>query len=1027
MRARSWQVRGIVLAWLLVLSTAAAAQLSLPQMVPFMTNEELVVLNALRTAASDEGVELVVLPVGSWGARIEGRLAAATALKAAHPTWSNDDIMKRLVAENAELFPGAGSDFDLTVALKDVPGEQALAKEARVVQRATSFVEKELPERAALVKVMGEGAWHGEKFSGAAGRSFALWSSPYALHVSPGTTPIRRIPAAAFYTERGLPVPQGLGSRATQWVDDAMGILADTSAVAAGTNLAPEVAQARAAIKYWKKYKSFFEQELGAALPEDLRKTLLARLDDVPLDVKDLLALDNEALTARLELMRRYSVEAADGTQRSALDLFSERTLESMRRYRDQVEVIDLVRRGRLAPTVTAVGEALTRWDAVKRALLRTGGRVVGSAARHLLLLPALRGAMEKYATGDTVGFSREVAGMLADLAGVGEAAFAAELADLGRELAAAGLIAAADAALFDPLNQQVLAAYYNTATDPNGVFTMEGSPFEGLSRETLYARYRMSPDEARRALQRDALRFVEMLPRNEQLVGQRVTGFMDLVRRLGFLTSGPGSLTEALTAALLADWERSRVETEQVLAWAERLSLGGYFVPQLPPLELYVDGTPIPAGQPHAVTWTLAPGEKRTVELYLVRRYGKRFAIPGALRTFIADDTERRQTYRPLAGGATRQILEVFERGFEVGTPPRAPGLPPGPPIRLRGRAGVERWVQASTGLYETAPLALAHTTAGPCPGWTLEAPWTAGPGWDTAAALAYPYENGEGPIDTRTAKLVVGVTAPLVTTAPCRVDETLVVTWRAPAGGGEQTFTVNLSATTPTTTDERTPGFAVTGRVTNRATGAPLPGARAVLAGPVTLTASAGTDGYVALTPVPPGTYEVSITHPGFEPRRGTIEVTRDRLNGRFALTPIAEEEPAAPVGVREAPIEAERSSGLSKDEIARLDQLCACIVQDRADYNSWHFSSAGFKQAYPRATSQVSVAAPGRFNVDTNRCEGRAEWDVRYEPGDRVWHFEFDWAKSGGIPNPPASRPYPEGCCTWFINGRCWREAR
>lgn len=938
-----------VAAWL-SLPLPSVAQPSLPQMVPFMTFEELAILNALRTAATEEGVELVVLPVGSWAGRIASRVAAAAELKADNPGWSNDDIMKKLEADSAGLFAGPGSDFDVTVALKGAPAEQTLAREARVVRRARAFVEKELPERAPLVKFMGERAWHTEKFSGPAGRTFALSSSPYALHVSPGATSVRRIPPAAFFTERGLPVPQGLGSHATQWVDDAIGILLDAEAVAAGTGLDPRVAQARAAIKYWKKYKGFFEEQLGDSLPENLRKTLLARLDEVPLDVQDLLALDNDALTARLELMHRHSVRAADGKSLSALDQFFDRTVESMRRYRDQAEVIDLVRRGRLAPTAAAVGEALTRWDAVKAALLRAGGRVAGSAARHLLLLPALRAAMDKYTTGDTVGFSREVAGMLVDLAGVGEAALVAELADLGRELAAAGLIAAADAALFDPLNQQALAAYYHTATDPNGVFTMEGSPFEGLSRETLYARYRMSPDEARRALERDARRFVEMLPKNERLVGHRASGFWDLVSRLGFLTSGPGSLTEALTAALHADWERSRLESERVLAWAESLSLGGYFVPQLPPLEFYVDGHPITPDEPHTVTWTLAPGATRTVEVYVVRRYGRRFAIPGALRKFVEDRTERRQVYRPLAGGAAAQMMDVFERGFEVGTPPRAPGLPPGAPIRLRGRAAVERWVMASTGIYEVAPLAVSHATAAGCPGWVIEAPWKTGPGWEGRVALPYPRENGEGPVDTRTARLHVGMTAPAKATRPCQVDETLVVTWRAPVGGGERTFTLRLRASVAGATDE---------------------------------------------------------------PAKGSVE-----------LSPVAEDTPAA--APAPAPAGAS-SSGRSAEEVARLDRLCACIVQDRADYHRWRYSSAGFQKAYPRAAATVAIGAPGRFDVATGRCEGTARWEVRYEPGDRLWRYEFDWAKSGGIPNPPVSRRYPDGCCTMFINGQCWKTAR
>lgn len=1001
------------------------AQPSLQRMVPFMTFDELAILNALRSAAADEGAELVVLPVGSWGRRIAERLEAAEELRARTPGLSNDGIMRALQAEHAELFAGPGSDFDVTVAVKSGAGG-TMAEEARVVRNVRARVEKDLPERAALVKVMGERAWDPEKFSGKSGSRFALHSSRYAFRVSANGA--ATIPATAFYTERGLKAPRGLGARSTVWLDDAMGILLDAERVAAGTGLDPKVAQSRAAIKYWKKYGGFFEKELGESLPEHLRTTLMGSLDEMPADVRDLLRLEGKDLTDRLELMRTHTVRAADGRSVTALDQFFERTLESMRTYRDQVEVIDLVRRGRLAPTVEVVTETLSRWKAVQRVLLRAGGRVAGAAARHLLMVPALRSALEKYTTGDTLGFAREVAGMLADLAGLGEAAFAAEMADLGRELAAAGLIAAADAVIFDPLNQEVLATYYNTATDPHGVFLMEGSPFAGLSRETLYAAYRMSPEQARLAIERHAREFVALLPTNERLVGERVSGFWDLFRRLGFLRSGPGSLADALTHALMADWDRSRVDAERVLAWAELLSLGGYFVPQTPPLEVFVDGAAIAPDATHTLAWTLDAGATRAAEVYLVRRYGNRFAIPDAVRRVFEDSTGRRQAYRPMAGGAARQMMEVFEGGFDVGTPPTAPGLPPGRPVRLRGLAAVERWVLANTGTYETAPLALSHRTTQACPGWRITAPWTSGAGWQTQLALAYPDENGEGPIDSRTARFALRVTAPAGATEPCEVDEAIAVRWRAPVGGAERTFAIRLRATLTAGAVEaaRHPDFTVSGRVTNRATGAPLPGARVELSGPRALAAVAGDGGRVTLAAVPPDRYTLTVTHAGFAPRQGPIDVSRDRSGGDFALTPLAAAEPPAPAS-RTSTAARERSSGLDAAEIARLDQLCACIVSDRADYNRWRFASAGFRQTYPQAVTNVSVASPGRFDAALGRCVGVARWEARYEPNGRLWRFEFDWGKSGGIPNPPATRQYPEGCCTMFVNGRCWRSAQ
>ncbi|MGE0040754.1 MAG: carboxypeptidase regulatory-like domain-containing protein [Vicinamibacterales bacterium] len=876
----------------------AAAQPQMADMVPLMTTEELVVVNALRVAASEEGVEVLTLPVGSWGTRLAARAEAAAELRRRTPGLSNGDILAELRRTRGDLFPGPGSDFDLTIALKDAPADGALAAEGRVVERARSFVRQERPDLSDLVKVMGERAWHEEKFSGVGGGTFALSSSPYALLVRPGTSPIQRIPAEAYYTERGVAVPKGLGGRPAQWLDDAMGIVA-SGGVSAGTGLTEDVARARAAVKYWKKFKGFFEGEFAASLPADLRASLAARLDEIPADVQDMLALDNEALVRRLESMRGYALETGpDGKARTVLDQFFERTFDSMSRYRDQVEAVDLVRRGRLAPTVEAVGEAVSRREAVQRLLLRTGGRALGAAAAHLLTVPAMRAALEKYATGDTLGFSRDVAGIFGDVIAPG-AGLAAELADLGRELAAAGLIAAADAAFFDPLNQQALAAYYDTATEADGVFTMEGSPFAGLTRQSLYARYRMSPDDARRALARDAGVFVALLPKNERLVGHRATGFLDLVQRLGFLSAGPGSLTDALTAALVADWERSRQDADAVLAWGQQLTLGGYFVPALPPVSVLVDGEPVPADGTWQAAWTLAPGETRAVDVYLVRRFGKRYAIPGALRRFISDSAERRQSYFGTigqgAGGVPARMMEVFESGFEVGGPSR-PGAPPAAgPRRLYGRAAVERWVAASTGLYEVAPLDVTHDSARTCPGWTIDGPWSAGAGWERGVGLPYPGINGEGEVDTLTTRVRIAISAPAASAEPCPVDESFVVTWRAPMGGAEQRFAVYLHAALPVTTEAL--DFALTGRVTNRETGAPLPGARVVLSGARTYTTTAGADGGVEFAHVPAGTYEIAIGHAGFETRRASLTVTRDLLNGTFALTPLAPTAPAPP----------------------------------------------------------------------------------------------------------------------------------
>lgn len=90
---------------------------------------------------------------------------------------------------------------------------------------------------------------------------------------------------------------------------------------------------------------------------------------------------------------------------------------------------------------------------------------------------------------------------------------------------------------------------------------------------------------------------------------------------------------------------------------------------------------------------------------------------------------------------------------------------------------------------------------------------------------------------------------------------------------------------------------GLEVTGVVTNRATGDPLPGASVALVGARTHVAIAGADGRVEVRPLDPGDYEIQISLTGFVTRRSTLRVQRSLRNGTFALTPIAPATPATP----------------------------------------------------------------------------------------------------------------------------------
>jgi len=85
---------------------------------------------------------------------------------------------------------------------------------------------------------------------------------------------------------------------------------------------------------------------------------------------------------------------------------------------------------------------------------------------------------------------------------------------------------------------------------------------------------------------------------------------------------------------------------------------------------------------------------------------------------------------------------------------------------------------------------------------------------------------------------------------------------------------------------------GLEVTGTITNRVTGEPLPGARVVLVGERTHTATADAEGHVAITGLAPGDYRIDIGHVGFVTRTAALSVRRPLRNGTFALTPLERE---------------------------------------------------------------------------------------------------------------------------------------
>lgn len=848
-------IRAILLALALVTPVTLHAQAA--NFLDYLTAEERAILDGVQAAANEKVLEVLVLPVGTWQKRIAERVDAALAAQAKDPALTPAAAVALLRESDPALFYVPGSDYDLTIALR----KGSRREEEEVVRRADQAIKKAFggvkgaPDPSA-VKVMGELAWNAEKYSGKAGATFATFGVRNALHFRPAAAGLSatRIPVASYYTLRGLTPPRGLNARAVSWIDDAVGLALDERLVAQGTGLTVKQAQLRSLIRVWDKSKSFFEPELAQRLVPERRELLMQHLPPIPAEVRELLALDKAALVERLKGLSL--------TEQNAL---FERTLDGLTEFRDKAAAVDLF--GRAGSRATVVGDdaaaAVIKVTAVKGSLWRQlSGKLKASGPLAIWNLnQSLTAASEAYGRGDRAAFHRELALAVAEMA-AGEVVLPALLAEAARDLAAAGLVAAADAAFFTPLNQAVLDELYTTTLD-EGVFNMTGSPFEGWSPETLAAKYLMiDPAEARRAIARDAEAYVMALS----------------AYRKGFLPIGPASLTEALTDALLADWLQSRAEVAGLEALARDLS-SGYFVPAWPPLAVWSGEQPVKPGPaaPASVNWVLAPGEARSLEVLLQRRYGRIFLAPGQVRR-----SAPLKWNEPLL----KQLLEVFERGVKV---PSADGSM----VTIRGRRAVDRVVADSTGTFEDRPLEISRRIVRACGGWQVLPPLDAV--WEQRYGLAHPAPDSPGP-EYLSDSMILTVQAPANPPADCAVETELRIAYRPPSrdyklGSGNagtlsvaertQEFLIRVTAAAPAR-------FTLEARVAHATTGAALGGATVTLTGARTLSQTTDAAGFVQFDEVPAGEYLVAGSRAGFNAVSTRVTVARN-LSGRLLLTPV------------------------------------------------------------------------------------------------------------------------------------------
>ncbi len=118
----------LALAGALAAATDAHGQTT-PDWRQFLEPEEDAIIQSVQAAIDKKKVEAVVLPVGSWQTRIANRFEEAQRILADDPSKTRNQVMAELRAQHRELFPVKGSDYDLTVALRE-RGKGALPTEA---------------------------------------------------------------------------------------------------------------------------------------------------------------------------------------------------------------------------------------------------------------------------------------------------------------------------------------------------------------------------------------------------------------------------------------------------------------------------------------------------------------------------------------------------------------------------------------------------------------------------------------------------------------------------------------------------------------------------------------------------------------------------------------------------------------------------------------------------------------------------------------------------------------------------------
>ena len=450
-------------------------------------------------------------------------------------------------------------------------------------------------------------------FSGEAGESFIYeyaernsigGKNTYKPVVEDGAVRFEKTDVGDFWRGTGKPVPSRVNNVQT-FVDESARIFEMYQT-------GKPIDDALAAAKYMNNIETIvkpgFSRTYGVPLPPS------AQLDEVTkYQMRELLKIKgnpNLSAVEKADALKKIFGAADNAGLGRQLTGFIEKSKTYFTTTKEKMGLLeDVVRRGGIAGA-KAPAEALTMaeklWEATK-----THPGTVAFAALDIALLAHHYGQH-----GADQAFYEQLA-LTGAMHGLPPAAMIAMLGSIEKEIVRAVGEAAVNAFVFDPLNDQVIRASYDSS-NAFSLFTGDFSPFLGFSRETIACKYMGNrsihgdplASELEPLLVEDIDRYVSALPRSSRLM------FGDI---------GAGDIRQRFLPYLRADLARSRAMWQAIGQRETNLYANAtQLFPPTPALQVWVDGAPLGERSPRAFRYDAPVGKDLSIAIALTREFAR-------------------------------------------------------------------------------------------------------------------------------------------------------------------------------------------------------------------------------------------------------------------------------------------------------------------------------------------------------------------------------------------------------------------